>query len=187
MKEQIIAEARQLFNHYGVKTVRLEDVTHQLGISRKTLYQFFENKEELVRQMLDAQLSENLHEANTIQHQSANAVAGALQIWDRLIQYKQTVNPSLLLDIERHYPAAWSLFQAAKREYINTILLANLQAGTGQGLYRADLDQTVLAWLWAEQSQCDVPNRGDEQVLKHLFIRGLLTPQGQAVYESLTR
>ncbi|CCG98150.1 transcriptional regulator, TetR family [Fibrella aestuarina BUZ 2] len=183
MKEQIIAGARQLFNHYGVKTVRLEDVTHQLGISKKTLYQYFENKEELVRQMLDAQLGESLHEASAIQQQAANAIVGALQIWDRLIHYKQTVNPSLFLDIERHYPAAWALFQEGKRAYINTILVANLQAGIEQGLYRPDLNLTVLAWLWAEQSQCDVPSKGDEQVIKHLFIRGLLTQEGLRVYE----
>ena len=65
MKEQIIAGARQLFNHYGVKTVRLDDVTHQLGITKKTLYQYFDNKEDLVRQMLDAQLGESLHEAQS--------------------------------------------------------------------------------------------------------------------------
>ncbi|MEZ0610874.1 TetR/AcrR family transcriptional regulator [Fibrella sp. WM1] len=185
MKEQIIAGARQLFNHYGVKTVRLDDITHQLGITKKTLYQYFENKEELVRQMLDAQLGESLHEASAIQHESANAIIGALQIWDRLIQYKQTTNPSLLLDIERHYPAAWALFQSAKREYINTILVANLRAGVEQGLYRPDLNLTVLAWLWADQSQCDVPSKGDEQVIKHLFIRGLLTQQGLRVYEGV--
>lgn len=174
-----------MFNHYGVKTVRLEDVTHQLGITKKTLYQYFDNKEDLVRQMLDAQLGESLHEASAIQRQAPNAIVGALQLWDRLIHYKQTVNPSLLLDIERHYPAAWALFQEGKRAYINTILVANLRDGIEQGLYRPDLNQTVLAWLWADQSQCDVPSKGDEQVIKHLFVRGLLTQAGLRVYEDV--
>ncbi|MBO0947993.1 TetR/AcrR family transcriptional regulator [Fibrella forsythiae] len=185
MKERIITGARQLFNHYGVKTVRLDDIAHQLGISKKTLYQYFENKEDLVRQMLEDQLSESLQEAGEIHATATNAIVGALLIWDRLIHYKQTVNPSLLLDIERHYPSAWRLFQLMKAEYINTILDANLQAGIAQGLYRADLNRPVVAWLWIEQSQAEVPDKGDEQVLKQLFVRGLLTQQGVAVYDTI--
>ncbi|RYF74447.1 MAG: TetR/AcrR family transcriptional regulator [Cytophagaceae bacterium] len=184
MKERIITEARQLFNHYGVKTVRLDDITHQLGISKKTLYQYFENKEDLVRQMLEDQLSESLYEASAIHTTATNAIVAALLVWDRLIHYKQTVNPSLLLDIERHYSSAWHLFQLVRAEYINTILVTNLQAGIEQGLYRTDLNRPFIAWLWMEQSQADVPTKGDEQVLKHLFVRGLLTPQGLTVYEA---
>lgn len=183
MKERIITEARQLFNHFGVKTVRLDDITHQLGISKKTLYLYFENKEDLVRQMLENQLNESLNEADAIRALEANSISGALRIWDRLIHYKQTVNPSLLLDIERHHATAWHLFQTFKTHYINTILVTNLQAGIEQGLYRPDLNIPVLAWLWIEQSQDDVPAKGDEQAIKHHFVRGLLTQKGMAVYE----
>ncbi|ARK12700.1 TetR/AcrR family transcriptional regulator [Fibrivirga algicola] len=185
MKERICAEARQLFNQYGVKTVRLDDITRQLGISKKTLYLYFQNKEDLVQQMLESQLNDSLHEATVIQGQSANAIEGALLIWDHLIRYKHTVNPSLLLDIERHYATAWHLFQVARSAYISTILEANLRAGISEGLYRSDLNNTVLAWLWIEQSQSDVPAKGDEQVVKHHFVRGLLTQKGLAVYEAL--
>lgn len=183
MKERIITEARQLFNYYGVKTVRLDDIAHKLGMSKKTVYLYFESKEDLVRQMLEAQLSESLHEASAIQLQETNPIASALLIWDRLIHYRQTVNPSLLLDIERHYPAAWHLFQTFKAHYINTILVTNLRDGIAQGLYRTDLPVAVLAWLWVEQSQADVPDKQYRQDMKHHFVRGLLTQKGLAVYE----
>ncbi|GAB3555198.1 TetR/AcrR family transcriptional regulator [Spirosoma fluminis] len=185
IKERIIAEARQLFSQFGVKTVRLDDIAHQLGISKKTLYQHFADKEELVRLMLEDQLNENLSEATVIHSQAANAVVGALQIWDRLIRYSQTVNPNLLRDIERHYPTVWNFFQEFRTQYIDTILKANLQEGIEQGLYRADLDKPVLAWLWAEQSQWDVPAAPYKEALKHQFVRGLLTQNGLALYETL--
>lgn len=187
MKERICSEARQLFNHLGVKTVRLDDIAHKLGISKKTLYLYFDSKEDLVRQMLEGQLNESLDEASAIHAQVTNPIAGALLIWDRLIHYKQTVNPNLLRDIERHYPTAWQLFQAFKTHYINTILVANLRAGVEQALYRPDLQIAVIAWLWIEQSQADVPDKGDEQAIKHHFVRGLLTQRGLTIYEEMSR
>ncbi|RYC71329.1 MULTISPECIES: TetR/AcrR family transcriptional regulator [Spirosoma] len=183
MKERIITETRQLFNQFGVKSIRLEDIAQQLGISKKTVYQYFSSKEDLVRQILESQLNESLHEASAIHTQATDPMTSALLIWDRLIHYKQTVNPNLLRDIERHYPTIWTYFQTFRTEYINTILLANLRAGVGQGLYRTDLDETTMAWLWLEQSQWDVPHAGAELAIKHHFVRGLLTQAGLALYE----
>ncbi len=186
MKERIIIEASHLFNQFGVRTVRLEDVASQLGISKKTLYQHFVDKEELVRQVLETQLDENLREANAIHTQTANPIVGALLIWDRLIRYRQTRNPNMLRDIERHYPTVWQMFQTFRAKYINTILVTNFREGVGQGLYRADLDETALAWLWAEESQLSAPFAGAKTAIKHHFVRGLLTQQGLALYESLS-
>ncbi|MBD2752909.1 TetR/AcrR family transcriptional regulator [Spirosoma validum] len=185
MKERIIAEARQLFNHLGVKTVRLEDIAQQLGISKKTVYQHFDSKEELVRLMLETQLNENLREANAIHKQVADPIASALLIWDRLSHYRRTVNPNLLRDIERHYPTVWHLFQSFRTEYINTILIANLHEGIEQGLYRTDLDETVIAWLWADQSQRETPYDHSDVAIKHHFVRGLLTQKGLYLYEAI--
>ncbi|AUD04553.1 TetR/AcrR family transcriptional regulator [Spirosoma pollinicola] len=185
MKERIITEAGHLFNQLGVRTVRLEDVANQLGISKKTLYQHFVDKEALVRQVLETQLDENLREANAIHAQTANPIVSALLIWDRLIRYRQTTNPNMLRDIERHYPTVWRMFQTFRATYINIILVTNFREGIEQGLYRNDLDETALAWLWAEESQLEVPFEGAETAFKHHFVRGLLTQKGLALYESL--
>lgn len=184
MKDRIIAEARHLFNQFGVRTVRLEDVARQLGISKKTLYQHFIDKEELVRLVLETQLDENLREARVIHTLASNPIVGALRIWDRLIAYRQTTNPNLLRDIERHYPTVWRVFETFRTTYINTILVANIQAGIEQGLYRPDVDEPALAWLWATQSQWEIPYTGAEAALKHHFVRGLLTQKGLALYEA---
>jgi len=187
VKERIIVQAAKLFNQFGVKAVRLEDIAQELGISKKTLYQHFRDKEELVQLMLESQLNEALHEANAIHTHASNAVVEALLIWDRLIRYQRTTNPNLLRDIERHYPTPWNLFQAFRTEYINTILAANLRRGMEQALYRADLNEMVIAWLWIEQSQWDIPYKDNaaETAIKHHFVRGLLTQKGLTLYETL--
>ncbi|GAB4025243.1 TetR/AcrR family transcriptional regulator [Spirosoma gilvum] len=185
MKERIVAEARHLFNQLGVRTVRLEDIAQELGISKKTVYQYFESKEELVRLMLEAQLNENLQKASAIQAQVDNPIVGALLIWDRLINYRRTINPNLFRDIERHYPAVWNFFQTFRGEYITTILVSNLQHGIEQGIYRADLDQPVIAWLWADQSQRETPYDTSDEAIKHHFVRGLLTAKGMDLYETV--
>jgi len=184
VKERIIAEARHSFNQFGVRTVRLDDVARQLGISKKTLYLHFHDKEELVRLVLETQLEENLREARAIHMLASNPIVGALRIWDRLIAYRQTTNPNLLRDIERHYPTVWSVFETFRSTYINTILAANIREGIERGLYRPDVGEPALAWLWATQSQWDVPYIGAETAIKHHFIRGLLTQEGLAMYDT---
>jgi AcrR family transcriptional regulator len=185
MKERIITQARHLFNQFGVKTVRLEDIARELGISKTTVYQYFDSKEELVRLMLEVQLNESLREASAIYTQVANPIVGALLIWDRLIHYHRTVNPNLSRDIERHYPTVWKLFQTFRIEYITTILVTNLRQGIEQELYRADLDESFIAWLWAEQGQWDTPFASSDVQIKHHFVRGLLTQKGLALYETV--
>ena len=185
MKERILAEARRLFNHYGVKTVRLEDIARELGISKNTVYHYFGSKEELVRLMLENQLNESLEQATVIQTQADNPVSVALRIWDRLILYRREVNPNLLRDIERHYPTVWRLFRNFQTEYINTILVRNLRQGIEQAVYRADLNEAVIAWLWVDQSQRETPFEDADESVKHLFVRGLLTPKGVELYEAI--
>lgn len=184
MKERIVAEARHLFNQLGVRTVRLDDVAHQLGISKKTLYQHFHDKEELVRLVLETQLDENLREAEAIHTLASNPIVGALRIWDRLVAYRQTTNPNLLRDIERHYPTVWSMFELFRTTYINTILATNIRRGIEQGLYRSDVDEPALAWLWVTQSQWEIPYPDAETAIKHHFVRGLLTQEGLAFYDA---
>ncbi|WP_020596028.1 TetR/AcrR family transcriptional regulator [Spirosoma panaciterrae] len=183
MKERIIAEARHLFNQFGVRTVRLEDIAQELGISKKTVYQYFASKEELVQRMLENQLNENLREATAILTRIDNPILEALLIWNRLIHYRRTVNPNLFRDIERHYPTVWSFFQQFRAEYIRTILVSNLQHGIELAMYRADLDLAVIAWLWADQSQRETPYENSDDAIKHHFIRGLLTREGLELYE----
>ncbi|WP_266364685.1 TetR/AcrR family transcriptional regulator [Tellurirhabdus rosea] len=185
MKERILAEARHQFYHFGVKTVRLDDIAQQLGISKKTLYQYFSSKEELVRAMLEAQLNEAMTVDTSIHAQVVNPIVAAMQLWDRLSGYRQTTNPNLLRDIQRFYPTVWAMFQAFRTAYINTILATNLRQGVEQELYRRDLNENVLAWLWAEESQWDIPFSEADAAIKHHFIRGLLTPKGLALYETL--
>ncbi|GAB3807448.1 TetR/AcrR family transcriptional regulator [Spirosoma humi] len=184
MKERIIAEARHLFNQLGVRTVRLDDVAQQLGISKKTLYQHFQDKEELVRLVLETQLEESLREAKAIHRLASNPIVSALRIWDRLIAYRQTTNPNLLRDIERYYPTVWRVFETFRATYISVILATNIRAGIEQGLYRSDVDEPALAWLWITQSQWEIPYTGAETAIKHHFIRGLLTQEGLAMYET---
>ncbi|GAB3954157.1 hypothetical protein GCM10028805_39110 [Spirosoma harenae] len=185
MKERILAEARHLFNHYGVKTVRLEDIARELGISKNTVYHYFESKEELVRLMLESQLNESLEQATVIQTQVDNPISIALRIWDRLILYRREVNPNLLRDIERHYPTVWHFFQSFQAEYINRILVKNLRQGIEQAVYRADLNEAVIAWLWVDQSQRETPFEDADEAIKHLFVRGLLTQKGLEFYAAL--
>ena len=60
MKERIQAKAEELFRRYGIRSVTMDEISNQLGISKKTLYQSYTDKEEIVSAVFDRMIAENM-------------------------------------------------------------------------------------------------------------------------------
>lgn len=192
MKQKILTEAENLFWKYGVKSITMDDIARQLGISKKTIYQHFEDKEDIVYQVVKDKLERDEEEFQCRFRSTDNPVAEILEVSKVLRQQAITVNPGMILDVQRHYPKAWTVFLKHKEEYILTSIQDNLQRGIREGLYRPDIDVEVLARLRIESVQMGFDERVfpdareniiavQEQLLHH-FIRGLLTDKGFSVY-----
>ncbi|GAA4449545.1 TetR/AcrR family transcriptional regulator [Nibrella saemangeumensis] len=192
MKEKILTEAEGLFWKYGVKSITMDDIARQLGISKKTIYQHFEDKEDIVFQVVKDKLDRDEEEFQCQFRGAGNPVEEILRVSELLRQHAVTVNPSMVLDVQRHYPKAWAVFLKHKEQYILTSIQDNLRRGVQEGLYRPDIDIEVMARLRIESVQLGFDERVfpgsranvlavQEQLLHH-FIRGLLTEKGFSVY-----
>ena len=192
MKKKILAEAENLFWKYGVKSITMDDIARQLGISKKTIYQHFEEKEDIVYQVVKDKLERDEEEFQCHFRDADNPVAEILKVSKLLRQHAVTVNPSMVLDVQRHYPKAWDVFLRHRENYILTSIRDNLERGIQQGLYRSDINIEVMARLRIESVQLGFDERVfpgakenvlavQEQLLHH-FIRGLLTEKGFSVY-----
>lgn len=192
MREKILAEAEKQFWKFGVKSVTMDDIARQLGISKKTIYQHFVDKDDIVLQVMKSHLERDQHEMVCMATEAINPIQELLNMSEMMRQKNHEVNPSTLIDIQRHYPKAWAVFSDFKEKYIITSLTQNVQTGIAQGLYRTDLDVDVMARLRIESLQLGFddrvfPNARTQMLtiqkqLLHHFIRGLLTEKGFAVY-----
>ncbi len=192
MKERILSEAERLFWKYGVRSVTMEDIARRLGISKKTIYQHFSDKEDILYQVVAAKSEQDKAEVMCMAVEAANPVEEILVVLDMMRKHADSVSPNLLIDIQRHYPKAFEIYRQQKETYILRSILENIQKGVDQGLYRSDLNADILARMRVEQIELAFNNDiypmdryqmlDVQRELMHHFVRGMLTEQGFAVY-----
>lgn len=146
---KILEQARSLFFKRGLRSVSMDEIAMQLGISKKTLYQFFANKAELVLRAVQFHIEEEREKTAHIHDSAGNAIDEMVAIFDHVCSYLREFNPTAIHDIQRYYPAAWEVFQAHKHTYIEAIILENIQKGMGEGLYRADLQPDMIVRFYS--------------------------------------
>jgi TetR/AcrR family transcriptional regulator, cholesterol catabolism regulator len=192
MKEKILSEAEKLFWKYGVRTVTLDDMAKRLGISKKTIYQHFSDKEEIVYQVVMSRMEQDKSEMDCLNDVSENPVEQMLIMAKVFKEHVEGANPNVIMDVQRYYPKAWALFLAHKENYILAGIRDNLNRGVSQGYYRLDIDIDVMARLRAELVQIGFDDRifptdrlntfSIQDQLQHHFLRGLLTDEGFSIY-----
>ena len=192
MKERILSEAERLFWKYGVRSVTMEDIAKQLGISKKTIYQHFSDKEQILYQVIQNKTTQNQSAMECMVIDTTNPVEEILSVLHMMQKNADQVSPNLLIDIKRYYPQAFSLFRQYKEGQIMRSILENIQKGIEQGLYRPDINPTILARMRVEQIELafndemfptDQFSMHDIQAeLIHHFVRGMLTEKGFTIY-----
>ncbi|MDZ7899534.1 MAG: TetR/AcrR family transcriptional regulator [Arcicella sp.] len=193
IKDRIIAKAREQFFRYGVKSVTMDDIANELGISKKTIYQHFEDKDALVYQLMKAEMEQDKCEWEKLEKTSKNVIEKTVKSMDLFKQAFTEINPSTLFDIKKYHPNTWQLFQDHKQNFILTTIIKDLREGIEQGLFRDNIKVEILAKLRLEQvefafdPQIFPPNKFNivdvEITLLDHFFRGIMTQKGLQVYE----
>lgn len=187
-KEFIITQAFELFMKYGIKSITMDDIAKHLGMSKKTLYQFFANKDELVNAILDKHLENDKCYIQSLENSNGNAIDDLIHIAAMVIDTLKKIHPSIHYDLEKYHPSAWKKFGEHKKKFIYKNILANIHKGINEGLFRNDINPEILAMLYV--SKADVVfdpfvfppekyafNRVYLEMLKQ-HIRGMATPKG---------
>ncbi len=197
MKERILAEAERLFWKYGVRSVTMEDIARKLGISKKTIYQHFSDKEQILYQVIEQKTGRNQSEMNCMVTETANPVEEILSVLNMMQKQADQISPNFFIDIKRYYPQAFTLFRQYKEGEIMRSILENIQKGVSQGLYRSDINPAILARLRVEQIELAFNNEifptdqysmHDIQAeLMHHFVRGMLTETGFTIYNQYVK
>ena len=194
-KCNIIKKAGEMFFRLGIRSVSIDDICRELGISKKTFYVYFESKDELVAQLL---------------HSNVLYIAGKmeelLQMKDfrklvaRFLRHQEAEKndvrrvPQLVYDLKKYYPRQFADFQTecfrTQKEYIARYLEQGLQ----EGLVRANLNIELTAVLLAKIHSDAI--RDFEEIEGHghnmhqlghtamdIFVRGVLSEEGMKLYQ----
>lgn len=194
-KTKITEKASEQFMRYGIKSITMDDIARTLAISKKTLYQHFEDKDSLVYAVCKNHLEADNHEMGCIAGQAGSAI-DEMAMLSEFIKNKFTeMHPSVLHDIRKYHPRSWDLFMQHRESCIVNSIIYNLKRGVEEGVYRSDINVEILARLRLEEIQLSFdpeifpPARyrlPDIQIqfFEH-FLYGLLSERGRTLWEQL--
>ena len=193
-QSQILKKSGGMFFKLGIRSVSIDDICHELGISKKTFYVYFASKDELVAQLL---------------HVSIDEMANRMENWLRLHDFRQLISilltqtdvnkkdvrsvPQLVYDLKKYYPQQFSEFQLRLFDVQKDYLVQYLQQGIREGLVREQLDVEMTAMLLAKlhtdaiRDMEQIESYGYKmhtysQTAKDILIRGVLSEEGLALY-----
>ena len=149
-KEKIVVGAADLFMRYGVRSVTMDDVARELGMSKKTLYQSFSNKDELILEVTKSHIAEEKKEFGDIHSESSDAIDELQQLTVCMRKHMANLNPSLLFDLQKYHPSSWQMFLDFKATFIQSQVRENIERGIEEGVYRSSLNADVLAKMRME-------------------------------------
>ena len=195
MVNNIIKTAGEMFFRLGIRSVSIDDICRELGMSKKTFYVYFESKDALVAQLLQSNIA-----------YIASKMEELLQMKDfrklvsRFMKRQEAEKndvrrvPQLVYDLKKYYPRQFAEFQTncfqTQKEYI----MAYLEQGQQEGLVRANLNIELTAVLFAKLNS-DAIN--DFEVIEghghnmhqlshtamDIFVRGILSEEGMKLYQ----
>lgn len=195
-QKQILKKSGEMFFKLGIRSVSIDDICHELGISKKTFYVYFASKDELVAQLL---------------HVSIDTMAKKMENWLRLHDFRQLISilltqkdvnkkdvrcvPQLLYDLKKYYPQQFVQFQLQLFDVQKDYLMQYLQQGIREGLVREQLDVEMTAVIFAKlhtdaiRDMEQIENHGYKmhnysQTIKDIIIRGVLSEEGLALYNN---
>lgn len=192
MKERVIDEAEKMFRKHGVRTITMDDIARRLGISKKTIYQHFTDKDDLVYQVAVHNMTREADDYACIMQTSTNPIQEMLKASEMMKVHLADVNPNLVQDIQKYHPKAWDVVHQFEQQHVVKSIADNIRTGIDQGLYRTNLDPETMARLrlqtvHAAFNDAVFPRTRlsmeaiQQQLMEH-FIRGLLTEKGFSVY-----
>ena len=197
MKEQVVKSVGDLFQKYGIRSVSMDDIAHELKISKKTIYQYFEDKNQLVQEVAGWIISDKLGSYRDATECASNAIEELVDIAKLIREHFSEMNPAFMYDVKKYYPQAWELFENHERDVIYNSIIDNIKRGQKEGFFRTDLNAPLIAKIRFEQIHLTFDETvfpKDEYNLQavHLelfdfFVHGVLTAHGLEQYKNYTK
>ena len=198
-RENIVLTAKELFGRYGIKSVSMDDICKELGISKKTLYNYFDQKDDLV----DATLQRSREKVEAVFNRLMTDEKSVWDLIDRLPELLKRMPdvrkvPPFFYDLNKYYPALAKKHNDLVYKLNVEMTTRFLKQGIEEKMFRDDLDVEVTAHFLsrlhadaladiASPPTYGIPLRRLINNVLDLVLRAILTPQGMKRYEDFKR
>lgn len=150
-KLHIIERVWGLYQKYGIKSITMDDVSRELGISKKTLYQHVKNKDELVQLVIQNESEKRFKTFADLSNKNINAIDELFEVNKIVRDILQDYNPAMEYDLKKYYPHIYNAITEKKRDRMYVRVLNNIKKGKKEGLYRKEVNEEVIAKLYVSR------------------------------------
>jgi AcrR family transcriptional regulator len=194
VKERIQEKATELFRRYGIKSITMDEIAAQLGISKKTIYQYFADKDELVDAVIDQDLQDSRVDCLRCEEKAENAIHENFLILDNIHEHLRDMNPVIIYDLQKFHPAAYLKFITHKNSFLRQMVENNMRQGIQEELYRPDIRIDILSkfrveslYLTFSQDFLNGTNFSLAELQQELFIHFMFGIATQKGHKLITR
>lgn len=191
--DKILGASIELFRQYGFKTITMDDIARRAGISKKTLYQHFANKGEVVSESVTWYKDKISDNCRAAMDESENAIEAMVRIMGTFDNINRQMNPLAMLELERFFPQAFKQFRDSLLERDVQNIMSNMERGIMEGLYRPEIDPEFMSRYRMELSLLMyhptllINDRFNLQFvgreISEHFLYGIMTSKGEKLYQ----
>lgn len=182
-----------MFFEFGIKNLNMDDISRNLGISKKTLYQHFKSKEDIIEKLFYYDEMKWDIEMSKLKIDEMNAIEILLQVSLRVFEEMGNFDSKLKFELKKYYEPIFQQFLIRKQNHIFIQISKNIEKGIKEGLYRSDVNIELVANLYLRNlvmmhntDFCVIENITFKEIFKVMFenhIRAISTPDGIAYLE----
>ena len=187
--------ATELFMKLGFKSVTMDDIAKEMGISKKTIYTHFNNKETIIGVVTDHVFETVCHDIDAICDLNQNPIQELYAIKKRVMQYMQKEKASPTYQLQKYYPAIYNNIKQRQFSYMQQCVVKNLNRGLEQDLYRQNIEVQFVARIYFN----GITGIKEESLFPHTMfegetlyemyleyhLRGIVTPKGRNILNKL--
>jgi TetR/AcrR family transcriptional regulator, cholesterol catabolism regulator len=191
-RSKIIEVAKEQFTHLGVRTVTMDEIARLAGVSKKTIYQEFTDKNSLVLEAFTAILDEDKCMMKQFPQMEDGIIEHLISLSNYIRKRFSDLNPMVMNEIQRYYPQCWALFEDFKKKGIQKEIMNLLEKGIEKGYFRPEIDTRIMSMVRIEQLMISFDpikfppsqyNLADLQIeLFEHFLFGIFTEKGREAY-----
>lgn len=187
-KLEILEKATAIFLRFGIKSVTMDDMSRELGMSKKTLYTYFKDKNDLVVQIIKVKTEFDRVNCTCVIEEAENAIDEMFRVNKFVSTMMKNVHPSVFYDLKKFHPEAMALMHQHKWKFVKETILQNIKRGKSEGLYRSEIPEELIATIYVGAT--DLISNGEafagmdvtsDQIFYEIMkfqVHGMVTPKG---------
>ena len=195
VKQKIINKSDNLFRTYGLRGVTMDNICSELGMSKKTIYKYFHDKESIATESINFYFSGLLSEINRLNKTCKNSIEYSIKLSRFFRSTINDINPLYVKDVKKYYPSLDKIINEYKSKIFFKGVSDNIVRGKKEGYIRKEVDEVILSKLRIEEMEIAFDQdvfpyqeydfrKVQVQFFDH-FMRGILTEKGLEVYNKL--